>query len=610
MSNKTGQMLLIGMLAAMILGALGGYYAGDLFLKIKFLGAIFVNALQLVAILLIIFSMIVGVSSLGDIRKSVRMLGKTLVYFLATTGIAVLIGMILVNIIRPGAGVERLGVHVPDIVAQGNEKGLTDIILSIAPGNIFNAASEGALLGLIIFSMILGGALTTLGSAGRVVIDILDTLNKALMKIVQMIMYYAPVGILALIGGIVAENHDEVGQLVSGLGLYTLTVVLGLIIQGGIILPVILKIIGKQDPIKYFRNMGQALTAAFTTASSIAALPLTMEAVIEKNKVDKRVGSFLLPLGVGANFNGTALYEAVAAIFIAQVYGIDLSIGQQAIIFITAALISFGAAAIPHAGAITMTLVLSAVELPIEGIGLIWVADWFLDRCRTAVNIWGDAVGCAVIAETAEIKSAVRPSARAVSAEKRAERIEQKKPRYERPEQFQKNFSRDDQQHRYQGPRREEPQRKQRRPDEGRPGQFRGRHDFGQRGHREAPIPKEKIEKDLGKIGKQLAPPNVISEPIKATPAPPVSTEIKLANQAIDGKNSFFEKDFSKIDLAGDNHIKEKAPVESPMKVETAKAPESSAKVEEAGTGPGDKKAPPPAEEDTWGRGKRKHPSK
>lgn len=590
------------MIAAIILGALGGYYAGDTFLKIKFLGAIFVNALQLVAILLIIFSIIVGISSLGDIRKSGKMLGKTMVYFLATTGIAVLIGMILVNIIRPGAGVERFGVHIPDIVAPGNEKGLTDIILSIVPGNIFSAASEGALLGLIIFSMILGGALTTLGSAGKIVFDMLDALNKAMMKIIQMIMFYAPVGILALIGGIVAENHDTVRQLISGLGLYTLTVVLGLIIQGAVILPVILKIIGKQDPIKYLRNMGQALTTAFTTASSIAALPLTMEAVIEKNKIDKRVGSFVLPLGAGVNFNGTALYEAVAAIFIAQVYGIDLSVGQQAIVFITAALVSFGAAAIPHAGTITMTLVLSAVGLPKETIGLIWVADWLLDRCRTTVNIWGDAVGCAVIAETAEIKIAIRPSARVISAEKKAERIEQKKPRFERPERIQKSVIRDDQQHRYPGPRREEPQRKQRRPDEGRPGQYRGRHDFGQRGHRETPIPKEKIERDLEKIGKQLTTPSVAPELTKGMPVPPASPEIK--------KDSFFEKDFSKIDLSRESDKDVEIPKEPPAKISTEKPAEPPAKAEEAGTDSSDKTPIPSDEEDAWGRGKRKHPSK
>ncbi len=602
MSNKTGQMILIGMFAGMVLGAIGGYFAGDIFLKIRFLGAIFVNALQLVAILLIIFSMIVGVSAMGDIRKSGKMLGQTMLYFLATTGIAVVIGMILVNIIRPGSGIETFGAGIPDAVAQGRGKGLADLIVSLVPGNIFSAASEGALLGLIVFSMVLGGALTTMGSAGKVVVDFLDTLSRAMMKIIQMIMYYAPFGIFVLIGGIVAENRLGIGHLISGLGLYTLTVVLGLLIQGVIIFPIILKYVGKQDPLKYFQNMGQALTAAFTTASSTAALPLTMEAVIDKNKIDRRAASFVLPLGAGISFSGTALYEAVAAIFITQAFGIDLSVGQQALVFITAALVSFGAAAIPHAGAITLSLVLSAAGLPLEGIGLLWAVDWLLDRCRTAVNVWGDAVGSAVIAETSELKGVIRLSARAVSAEKKAERIEQKKPRFDRPERIQKPVSRDEQQQRYHGPRRDDFQRKQRRPDEGRPGQFRGRQDFGHKPPRDIPIPKEKIERDIEKLNKPLAAPLVVPEVVKEKTVPPIITETK--------KEDFFDKDFSKIDLTADTPKQDEPRVEPKPKPEAENPPDFSTKTVDEPKIPEDKIESDGDEEDTWGRGKKKHPSK
>ncbi len=224
------------------------------------------------------------------------------------------------------------------------------------------------------------------------------------MKLVHVIILFAPLGVFALIGSIVAENRGSVDQLISSLGLYALTVIGGLLFHATVILPLILKFFGRRTPLQYFRNMGEALATAFTTASSSATLPITMEAVKEKNKVDGRVASFVLPLGATINMDGTAMYEAVAALFIAQIYGIDLGMGQQIIIFLTATLASIGAAGIPHAGTVTMVFVLQAVGLPLEGIGLIWAVDWFLDRCRTTVNVWGDSVGAAVISETKQFK--------------------------------------------------------------------------------------------------------------------------------------------------------------------------------------------------------------
>lgn len=179
---------------------------------------------------------------------------------------------------------------------------------------------------------------------------------------------------------------------------------IGLLIHAGITLPTILRTFGNKNPLTYFFNMGQSLTTAFTTASSAASLPVTMECVAEKNKVDHRAASFVLPLGATINMDGTALYEAVAALFIAQIYGVDLSIGSQVVIFFTATLASIGAAAIPEAGLVMMALVLTAVGLPLEGIGIILAIDWFLDRCRTTVNVWGDSIGAAVIGETRELR--------------------------------------------------------------------------------------------------------------------------------------------------------------------------------------------------------------
>ncbi|MCP4705325.1 MAG: dicarboxylate/amino acid:cation symporter, partial [candidate division Zixibacteria bacterium] len=404
MSGKTGNYILIGMVLGAILGTLGGYFLGDIFIEIKFLGTIFLNALKMVVIPLIVASIIVGVSSLGDIRKLGRTSAKTLTYYLATTGFSVLIGIILVNLIRPGVGVPPIGAAVPEFIHGGGGNTIKDVFVGLIPDNIFAAASGGKILPLIVFSLVLGGVLTVIGRKGKPVIDFFVGVNSAMMKIVILIIYFAPIGVMALIGGIVAENRGSLQEIASGLGLYSLTVIIGLLIHAVIVLPLILKFFGKKDPFRYFLNMGQALATAFTTASSSATLPVTMEAVTEKNKVDSKASSFVLPLGATINMDGTALYEAVAAIFIAQIYGIDLSVGAQVIIFFTATLASIGAAAIPEAGLVMMTLVLSAVGLPLEGIGIILVIDWFLDRCRTTVNVWGDSIGAAVIGETEEIR--------------------------------------------------------------------------------------------------------------------------------------------------------------------------------------------------------------
>ncbi len=402
MSRKIANIILIGMIAGAVLGVLGGLFAGQFFLSISFIGTIFLNALKMVVVPLIIASMIVGVTSLGDIRKLGRTTGKTLLYYVVTTGFSVLIGLILVNIIRPGVGVENFGAFVPDLVEASKEKTLIDVLVGLIPPNIFEAAAQGEVLPLIVISLFFGGVLTTIGEKGRSLISLFEGLNVAIMKIVTLILYFAPVGVLALIGSIVAENRESVDELVSGLAMYSLTVIVGLLIHALIILPLILRIFGRKRPFEYFINMGQALATAFTTASSSATLPVTMECVEEKNEVDSRAASFVLPLGATINMDGTALYEAVAALFIAQIYGIDLTMGQQVVIFLTATLASVGAAGIPHAGTVTMVFVLSAVGLPLEGIGLIWAIDWFLDRCRTTVNVWGDSIGAAVIGKTRE----------------------------------------------------------------------------------------------------------------------------------------------------------------------------------------------------------------
>ena len=405
MDRRTGNIILVGMIVGAIVGVAGGYYLGEWFQQIRFVGTIFLNALKMIVVPLIVASMIVGVASLGDIRRLGRTAGKTLLYYLATTGVSVFIGLIMVNLIRPGSGVEQFGAFVPDLVAESTERSLVDVLVGLIPGNIFQAAAETKVLPLIVFSLLFGGVLVAVGRKGRVVLDFFEGVNLAIMKLVTLIMYVAPIGVMALIGSIVADNRESLYQLASGLGWYAATVILGLLIHAVVVLPLMLRSLGHKSPSRYFLNMGQALATAFTTASSSATLPITMEGVRDKNGVDGRAASFVLPLGATINMDGTALYEAVAALFIAQIYGVDLSVVHQVVIFLTATLASIGAAGIPHAGTVTMVFVLTAVGLPLEGIGLIWAIDWFLDRCRTTVNVWGDSVGAAVIGETSELRS-------------------------------------------------------------------------------------------------------------------------------------------------------------------------------------------------------------
>ncbi|MGH8016572.1 MAG: dicarboxylate/amino acid:cation symporter, partial [Candidatus Zixiibacteriota bacterium] len=311
---------------------------------------------------------------------------------------------ILVNAIQPGEGITAWQTELPDIVGKSEGKTIADVFLSLVPRNLFKAAADGDILPLIVFSLLFGGVLTAIGDKGKTVIGFFEGVNLAIMEIVHLIIYIAPIGVMSIIGAVVAKNSASFDQLVTGLGKYTLTVLLGLAIHGLIILPLILKFLGKREPLKFVLNMVKPLTTAFATASSSATLPLNLEAAIEKNKLDARVVQFVLPLGATVNMNGTALYQAVAALFIAQISGIELTIGQQIIVLFTATLAAVGAAGIPHAGTVMMVTILHAVNLPVTGIGLIFAVDWFLDRCRTTVNVFDDAVAAAVIAQTKEFR--------------------------------------------------------------------------------------------------------------------------------------------------------------------------------------------------------------
>ena len=276
---------------------------------------------------------------------------------------------------------------------------LKDVLLGLAPNNIVKAMAETKILPIIVFAMIFGAILTTLGEQGKPVIDFFIGANETILKFVQLLMLIAPLGIACLIAGKLgtAGGIEKFGLEFKKIGYYAITVIAGLLIHALVILPLILKFFAKRNIISYARGMSTALLTALSTASSSATLPVTinvLKTIIESPL--KRLVLYYL-LGATINMDGTALYEAVAAIFIAQLYGIDLGMGHLFVIFLTATLAAIGAAGIPEAGLVTMVIVLEAVGLPIEGISMILMIDWFLDRCRTTINVWGDSIGAAFI---------------------------------------------------------------------------------------------------------------------------------------------------------------------------------------------------------------------
>ncbi len=356
------------------------------------IGGTFLLLLKMIIVPLVFSSLVVGMVSAGDIRKSGKLGGKTLIYYMVTTGISVLIGMVLVNLIQPGKGLALSSEKAPDIVTgQGD---VLYVFKTMIPANPIEALATGKILSIIFVALFFGAVLTTIGKKGRPLVEFFDSLNAVMLKATGWIMYTAPLGVLGLTMGLFAKSgFDVVGPVVK----YFSTVTAGLAIHAIIILPLMLLIFARVNPWKFGAGMMPSLLTAFSTSSSSATLPLTMECAEDNNGISNRVASFVLPLGATINMDGTALYEAVAAMTIAQAYGMQMGLGAQVTIFLTATLAAVGAAGIPSAGLVTMGIVLKAVGLPLDGIVIILAVDRLLDMMRTTVNVWGDSVGAGII---------------------------------------------------------------------------------------------------------------------------------------------------------------------------------------------------------------------
>ncbi len=366
---------------------------------IAWMGDLFIRALKMLIIPLVFASLISGVSNLGGGDNLGRLGIKTIGYYMLTSTLAITTGLFFVNIIKPGVGADTsFEQEVEGLATSAGTIGQT--LMEIIPTNIFQSMTNGKMLPIIFFSILLGFFINKIGDKPRMVLtDFFNAFFELMMKVTMWVIQFTPLGILGIVAKTVADQDDLMG-LVSSMGLYMGTVLIALATHAFITLPVLTKFIGKADPIKHFRNVTTPLMTAFSTSSSGATLPLTMTAVEENDGVSNKITSFTLPLGATINMDGTALYELVAAMFIAQAYGFDMSITEQIIMVAAALLSSIGAAAIPMAGMVMLTIVLSAVGLPLEGIGLILAVDRILDMFRTSINVWSDTCGAVIIAKS------------------------------------------------------------------------------------------------------------------------------------------------------------------------------------------------------------------
>ena len=412
--------IIIGMTLGVIFGLLAITIGWDQFTSdwIKPFGTIFINLLKLIAVPLVFASLIKGVASLSDISKLSRIGSKTIALYLTSTVIAVTIGLLIVNTIQPGKYFseekriefkEKFASKTEakmEAAAQVKDQGPLQFMVDIVPQNFLNAATDNSnMLQVIFFAILFGMAMIMLPDEKTVYVKgFFDGVNDVILKIVDMIMSMAPFGVFALLASLMVDFSDgdvrNVIELFSALGLYSLAVILGLLTMIFVVYPIILRLFTKMNYFDFFKGIMPAQMLAFSTSSSAATLPVTMERCEDHLGVSEEISSFVLPLGATINMDGTSLYQAVAAVFIAQAFGIDLDLTQQLTIVLTATLASIGAAAVPGAGLVMLVIVLGAVGMDPEGVALIFAVDRILDMLRTVVNVTGDATVATVIAST------------------------------------------------------------------------------------------------------------------------------------------------------------------------------------------------------------------
>ena len=394
--------ILLAALAGWVSGAEGQLLGLPLLGVYEFLGTLFLNALKMLIVPLIVSAVITGMAGMGRHEGFGRLGLKTLAYYLLTSLLAILVGLLFVNLLQPGAGMSLGSAGITEeLTARVANRGSGDIIeifIRMVPPNIVAAAANGQMLGLIFFSLLFGYFLHRIPPEFAATQESFwQGVYHIMMRITDLVMRFAPIGVFGLVAGVVARTGVE---QFAGVGLFFVTVVLALATHAFVTLPLLLSILGRVNPLRHFRAMAPAILTAFSTSSSAATLPITLDCVERRAGVSNRTSSFVLPLGATVNMDGTALYECVAALFIAQAYGLELSFATQFTVVLTALLTSIGVAGIPSASLVAISVILGAIGLPLEGIGLILVVDRVLDMLRTSVNVFSDSCGAVIIARS------------------------------------------------------------------------------------------------------------------------------------------------------------------------------------------------------------------
>ncbi len=405
--------IIIALIIAVFVGLLTGKDAsifGVTFYSVfEFIGTLFLNALKMLIVPLVASSIIIGIAGIGQQHGHLgRLGGKTILYYMATSLIAILIGLVIVNLVSPGVidgqpAKDLIGLtgDLEDIKEKVEGKGASDIaevFLRLVPTNIVQAAAAGQMLGLIFFSLLFGFFMTRIEHPNaETIYRFWDAVYNVMILITDFVMKFAPIGVFALVAKVVAATGFDA---FVPLAQFFFSVLAALAIHFFIVMPFLLRTLAGVNPYDHFRAMAPALLTAFSTSSSSATLPLTLECVEKNAGVSNRTSSFVLPLGATINMDGTALYECVAAMFIAQAYGIHLGFAEQFTIVLVALLTSVGVAGIPAASLVAISIILAAIGLPAEAIGLILAVDRVLDMCRTTVNIFSDSCGAVIIARS------------------------------------------------------------------------------------------------------------------------------------------------------------------------------------------------------------------
>lgn len=376
----------------MILGALAGSLAPQLISIYEPVGELFVRFLKFLVIPLVLASLVGGVVAIGDSKKLGSLGLKTLGYFVLTSVLAISLGLSLALLLEPGAAATGLSISTPSVAVA--KVSLTEIIVSIIPTNPFQSLVEGQMLSVIFIAFLIGFSLLKAGDRAKNIISFFDSLDHVMMVITDWIIKVSPFGIFALLATMTASTG-----LYAFLPLvkYIAVVLIGLFLHGMLVIPSLVLLLSGKNPFSLFSSIFSSIATAFSSASSAAAFPMLVTQLEKKQDISGKTISFVLPLGITINMNGTALYQAVAAIFLAQYYGLTLSIDQLVVIIIITVLASVGAAGVPSAGLVTLTLILTTVGIPVDGIALIIGVDRLLDMCRTTINLWGNACACVIL---------------------------------------------------------------------------------------------------------------------------------------------------------------------------------------------------------------------